>query len=310
MTRVNTKKGTTSFSLTKRLSMGDTLFDIVITAIMFVVCIVILYPLWFILVASVTNPDVVNRGGILLWPTEWFFGGLERIFQHRPLWVGYRNSLVYMVVGTAINLIVTIPAGYALSRKDLPFRGFLMLLFTFTMFFSGGLIPSFLLINSMGIRDTLWVMVIPTALSVWNLIITRSFFDNSMPVELLEAAVIDGCSDFKFFGTIVLPLSKVIIAVIGLFYAVGHWNSFFHALIFLNSPDMFPLQLILRNLLIIGEITQGAMIVDPMAMAHRLRLADQMRYGVIVVSALPLLIIYPFVQKYFTQGVMVGSLKG
>jgi len=215
-----------------------------------------------------------------------------------------------MIVGTFINLLVTIPAGYALSRSDLPWRRMLMLVFTFTMFFSGGLIPTFLLVVNLGMQDTMWALILPGALSVWNLIVTRSFFEGSMPGEMLDAALIDGCSDFKYFFFIVLPLSKVIIAVIGLFYAVAHWNSFFPALIYLNNPNLFPLQLILRNLLIVHQIAQGAMIPDPMGMAHRLALAEQMRFGVIVVAALPLLMIYPFIQKYFTQGVMIGAIKG
>jgi len=277
---------------------------------MILVSLVVLYPLYFVLVASFTDPDIVNRGGILLYPEVLFLGGYERILQHGPIWTGYRNSLIYMVVGTAINLFVTLPAGYALSRKDMPYRRSLMLLFTFTMFFSGGLIPFFLLVNNLGLRDTLWAMVLPNALSVWNLIVTRSFFESSIPNEMLDAAVVDGCSDFRFFSTIVLPLSKVIIAVIGLFYAVAHWNAFFQALIFINTPDLFPLQLILRNLLIINEIQHGAMIIDPMGMAHRMRLAEQMRYGVVVVASLPLLLVYPFIQKYFTQGVMIGAIKG
>jgi len=304
------KTTNTGIFRTKKSTKSDMVFDVVNTIIMIIVCLVVLYPLYFILVASITDPDIVNRGGLLLYPEVLFLGGFERILQYEPLWVGYRNSLVYMIVGTAINLFVTLPAGYALSRKDLPYRRSLMLLFTFTMFFSGGLIPFFLLVNNLGFRDTIWAMVLPNALSVWNLIVTRSFFENNIPGEMLDAAIVDGCSDFRFFSTIALPLSKVIIAVIGLFYAVAHWNAFFSALIFLSNPELFPLQLILRNLLIIHQIHQGAMIVDPMGMAHRLRLADQMRYGVIVVASLPLLIIYPFIQKYFTQGVMIGAIKG
>ena len=294
----------------KRLTRSDLLFDAIILTIMVIVCIIILYPLYFIVIASFTHPDIVNRGGLLLWPSELFLGGYRRILQYDQLWVGYRNSLVYMIVGTFINLLVTIPAGYALSRSDLPWRRMLMLVFTFTMFFSGGLIPTFLLVVNLGMQDTMWALILPGALSVWNLIVTRSFFEGSMPGEMLDAALIDGCSDFKYFFFIVLPLSKVIIAVIGLFYAVAHWNSFFPALIYLNNPNLFPLQLILRNLLIVHQIAQGAMIPDPMGMAHRLALAEQMRFGVIVVAALPLLMIYPFIQKYFTQGVMIGAIKG
>ncbi|MFV0502649.1 MAG: carbohydrate ABC transporter permease [Lachnospirales bacterium] len=293
----------------KRIGIKDITFELLVITIMLVICLVIAYPLYFVLIASITDPDIVNRGGFLLLPETLYLEGYKKILNYSPLWLGYKNSIVYMIAGTAINLLITIPAGYTLSRKDLPWRKGFMLLFIFTMVFNGGLVPTYLIVSGLGIRDTIWAMVLPNAMSVYNLIITKTFFETNLPDEILEAAKIDGCSDFKFFITIALPLSKVIIAVIGLFYAVGHWNSYFQAMIYLNKSELFPLQIVLRNLLIMNE-AQGGIINDPMAMASKMKLAEQLKYGIIIVSSLPLLLIYPFIQKYFTQGVLIGSVKG
>lgn len=295
--------------LFKRYTMADLFFEVLVMLVMLIICVIIAYPLYFIVIASVTDPDVVNRGGLLLYPSKLYLKGYERIFAYTPLWMGYKNTILYMLLGTGINLFVTIPAGYALSRKDFPYRRIVMLVFIFTMFFNGGLIPTYLVVNQLGMRDTIWAMTLPVALSVYNLIITRTFFETNMPEEMLEAAQLDGCSDFRYFLAIVLPLSKVILAVIGLFYAVSHWNSYFQALIYLNKMELFPLQIVLRNLLIMNE-AQGGMISDPMAMANKMKLAEQLKYGIIIVSSLPLLVVYPFLQKYFTQGVMIGAIKG
>lgn len=294
----------------KRTSKADIVFDVVVILIMAVVCIILLYPLYFILIASVTNPDIVNRGGLLLYPEAIYLDGYKKILEYEPLWTGYKNSLIYMVLGTSINLLITIPAGYVLSRKDMPWRRGIILLFTFTMFFSGGMIPTYMVVNGLGMRDTIWAMVIPNALAVYNLIITKTFFEQNMPEEMLDAAKMDGCTDFRYFMSIVLPLSKVVIAVIALFYAVGHWNSYFQALLYLNKKELYPLQIVLRNLLLMNETQQGAMISDPMSAASRAMLAEQLKYGIIIVSSVPLLILYPFLQKYFTQGVMIGAIKG
>jgi len=293
----------------KNLSFNDRLFTLINGLVMGVITISILYPLYFILIASFSDPDIVNRGGILLFPTSIYLDGYEKIFEYKPLWIGYSNSIVYTLCGTLLNLILTIPCAYALSRKDLVGRTPIMMLFVFTMFFSGGLIPTYLLVSKLGLLDTMWALILPMGASVWNIIITRTYFQSTIPGELLEAAVMDGCSDFKFFISVVLPLSKVIVAVMALFYGIAHWNSFFEPLIYLSSDNKFPLQVILRNLLIMNE-AGSRMVIDPMSLAAKQRIAEQLKYGVIVASCLPLLIVYPFLQKYFTQGVMIGSIKG
>ncbi|SDX71025.1 carbohydrate ABC transporter permease [Paenibacillus sp. CF384] len=293
----------------KSLSLSDRIFTVMNYTLMAVITLCILYPLYFIVVASFSDPNIVNRGGILLLPERLYTEGYAKILDYKPLWTGYLNSIVYTLCGTFVNLVFTLTGAYALSRKDLVGRKPIMMLFIFTMFFSGGLIPSYLLINKLGIMDTMWALILPASVSVWNIIITRTFFQSTLPDELLEAAVMDGCSDFKFFLSIVLPLSKVIVAVMALFYGIGHWNSFFEPLIYITSENKFPLQVILRNLLITNEVG-NEMLSDAMSMADRQRIAEQLKYGVIVASCLPLLTVYPFLQKYFTQGVMIGSIKG
>ena len=291
-------------------STADRIFNIANVALLGIVALIVLYPLYFVLVASVTDPMVVNSGTLLLYPVDWYTKGYEKIFEYDALWTGYLNSLIYMVLGTSVNMVITIPAAYGLSRKDMLGRGPILKVFAFTMFFSGGLIPSYLINSALGLRDNLWAMIIPTGLSVWNMIIARTFFESSLPAELLDAAHIGGCSDFRFFFTIALPLSKAMLAVIILYYAVGHWNGYFHALIYLNKEAQFPLQLVLRNLLLVNQITSSSMTSDMMNMADKIRIAEQLKYGIIVVASAPLLILYPFLQRYFTKGVLVGSIKG
>ncbi|MGN0777132.1 MAG: carbohydrate ABC transporter permease [Candidatus Ventricola sp.] len=291
-------------------TLGDRIFNIVNLVMLGAVALVVLYPLYFVVIASFTDPNIVNSGTLLLYPVKFYAKGYEKIFAYSQLWVGYRNSLVYMVLGTSVNLIVTIPGAYALSRKDFVGRGPLLKIFAFTMFFSGGLIPSYIINSSLGLRNNLWAMILPGALSVWNMLIARTFFESTIPGELLDAAHIDGCSDFRFFFQIALPLSKALLAVITLYYAVGHWNGYFHALIYLNKESQFPLQLVLRNLLIINQVSTMAGGAEMMDMAERLKLVEQLKYGIIVVSSLPLMILYPFLQRFFTKGVLVGSIKG
>src|SRR5690625_3082782 len=295
-------------SLFKNMSTGDRLFNVINVLVMCLIALVILYPLYFVVIASVTDPNIVNRGGILLYPKELYLSGYKKILEYTPIWRGYWNSIIYTVAGTTLNIILTITAGYVLSRRDLFGRNIIMFIFVFTMFFNGGLVPTYLTVSYLGILDTVWAMILPTAASVFNIILTRTFFQSTIPGELLEAARMDGCSDFKFFFHIVLPLSKVIIAVMVLFYGVQHWNSFFEALIYLNTDTKYPLQIILRNLIIMNE-TSTEMISDPGTLAERQRTAEQLKYGIIVVASLPFLVLYPFLQKYFTQGVMIGSIK-
>jgi putative aldouronate transport system permease protein len=289
-------------------SLPDRVFDVVNWVIMILVCVSIAYPLWFVLVASFTDPNVVNQGRILIYPVKLFLGGYERIFRYPPLWKGYLNTLIYTVAGSVVSIAVTVPAAYALSRRDMKGRRIIMFLFTFTMFFSGGIIPLYLIIQKIRIYNTIWAIVLPGAVSVYNLIVCRSFFDTSIPLELLEASRLDGCTDFGFFFRIALPLSSTIIAVMVLFYATGIWNSFMNALMFMASQDKMPLQVIMRNLILINQATM--ITADASEMIMRQKLAEQLKYAVIVVSALPLLLTYPFLQKYFVRGVMIGAVKG
>ncbi len=288
---------------------GDAVFDVVNGTLMAVTMVLILYPLYFVVIASISNPDQVNAGRVWFIPRDITLDGYRRIMNNRTIWTGYGNTIIYAVAGTGINLLLTIPAAYALSRRDFMGRDFFMVLFTFTMFFAGGLIPLYLLVRSLGMLNTRWAMVLPNAVLVWNLIVARTFFQNSIPNELLEAARMDGCTNRRFFVSVVLPLSPALLAVMVLFYAVGHWNSFFHALVFLRSERLYPLQLVLRDILLAAQM-QETMLDDVRAAREQMRIADSIRYGSIIVASLPVLILYPFLQRYFVQGVMIGAIKG
>ncbi|MET3940885.1 putative aldouronate transport system permease protein [Paenibacillus sp. PvP094] len=272
------------------------------------------YPLVYMISASISNPKEVASGAMWLFPKDITFEGYERVLQDQRIWSGYANTILYTVVGTAVNLAVTIPAAYALSRRDLVGRGFFMGVFMFTMFFGGGLVPSYLLIKELGMINSMWALILPSTASVWNIIVSRTFFQGTIPSELQEAAQMDGCSNFKLFFKIVLPLSMPIIAVMALFYGVGHWNSYFSAMIYLNDSAKYPLQLVLRQILVLQEMSaQGSGMMDgssASALNNKAEVAALVRYAVIIVSTLPVIIIYPFLQRYFVQGVMIGSVKG
>lgn len=287
---------------------NDKFFKIVIYIILIIISITIVYPLYYVLIASITEPSIVGSGKILLYPEKLYLEGYKQALSYTPLWRGYANTVIQTVVGTLIALVFTIPAGYALSRMDLPGRKGLMFLFTFTMFFNGGLIPLYLTIRQLGIYDTIWGVVLPVALSAYNLIVCRSFFESGIPIELLEASRIDGCNDFGFFFKIAIPLSKTIIAVLCLFYATGLWNQFFYPLMFLGSEDKMPLQVVLRNLILLNQAS--SMTTDIQVAMERQKLAQQLKYCVVVVSAAPLMMVYPFLQKYFAKGVTIGAVKG
>jgi putative aldouronate transport system permease protein len=293
----------------KVIVYSDHVFDFINMLLMVIAVLIIIYPLWFIITASISDPDMVARGEVILWPKGTSLEGFRRILDFAPFWQGYRNTLLYVVVGTSINLVLTLTGAYALSRRDLVGRRFFSFFIVFTMIFSGGMIPRFLVVNYLGIYDTLWALVLPTAIAVWNFIIARSFFETTIPAEMYESASIDGCGNFWFFIKIILPLSPSIIAVMILFYGVMHWNSFFDALIYLQSAEKSPLQLVLRDLLINMEVLQGDVAGDAETLDLRRRAADLIRYGVIIVSSLPIIVVYPFLQKYFVKGVMLGAIK-
>lgn len=290
------------------LSRADKIFDIVNYFILTLVLLIVAYPLYFIVIASVSDPVAVYAGKVTFWPQSFTWEGYQRILEYEAFFTGYRNTVIYTLIGTLINVVITIPGAYALSRKDLVGHNVMMMMVTFTMIFNGGLIPTYLLVLQLKLYNTMWALIFPVAVSAWNLIVARTFFQQTIPDELLEAAVLDGCSNFQFFLRVVLPLSKSIIAVMVLFYAVNHWNSYFNALIYLKTPTKYPLQLVLRNILF--ENSMGDMVEDASTLAAQQRMGDLIKYGVIMASSLPLLILYPFLQRYFIQGVMIGAVKG
>lgn len=288
-------------------SGSDRAFDIALAVICGLIFISVLYPLYFVVLASFSDPIQVAGGKVWLWTNKPTLDGYKKVFEYEKLWVGYRNTIVYAVVGVAAHLFVTIPAAYALSRKDAMLRGPIMMLFTITMFFGGGIVPTYLIYKSFGMLDTIWVMTLPGCVSVYNLIIARTFFQSNIPGELLDAARIDGCDDFRFFAQIVVPLSSAIIAVVMLYQVVGIWNSYMDGLLYLSSDSKIPLQLVLREILVKNSVDGGQMGMGDDELEN---LKEQMKYCVIVVSTLPMMVLYPFVQKFFTKGVMIGSIKG
>lgn len=290
----------------RRETGKDFLITILIYGFGALAMLVALYPLYFVVIASISSPVAVESGKVYLLPVDISLEGYKRVFEDYRLWLGYRNTIFYTFFGTLSSLAFTLPAAYALSRKDFRARKPLMFFMTFTMFFNGGLIPTYLLVKDIGLYNTPWVLILPFCLNVYNLIITRTFFSRSIPNSLLEAAKIDGCSNLRFFFTMVLPLSKAIIAVITLYYAVAQWNEYFKALIYIRDQELTTLQLVLRSILLEGE-TLGNSGGESAIQAKRI--AGLMKYSIIVLASLPVIIIYPFMQKYFVQGVMIGALK-
>ncbi|OIB03935.1 sugar ABC transporter permease [Paenibacillus sp. LC231] len=292
-----------------RESRGDRIFVALIYAFLTLILIIVAVPLIYILSSSVSSPQAVVSGKVWLFPVDFTLDGYKAVFQNPQIGVGYMNSLFYTVVGTAINVSLTIMFGYPLAKRTLYGRHFFMIVLVITMMFDGGLIPYYLLVKDLQLLDTRWAMILPGAMGVIQVIVARTFFQTTIPDELSEAAELDGCSDIRFILSIVLPLSKPIIAVMMLMYAVGHWNAYFDALIFLRSPDLFPLQIILRNVLILNTVDPSMMANVDQVQAQQ-GLKDLLKYSLIVVASAPVLIIYPFVQKHFVKGVMIGSLKG
>lgn len=299
----------TKSGLMRTRTGSDIWFEILVFTIMTVFLILCLYPLYFVLIASISDPQYVLTGNVILFPRGVSLEGYMRILRDSRIWTGYWNTIVYTTVGTTINVVITIMGGYALSRKEMPGRRIILFFIVFTMFFNGGMIPTFMVVRGLGLLDTIWAMVLPNALQVMNLLIARTYFEVNIPDELVDASMIDGCSTLRFFGMIVVPLSGAIIAVMILFYAITHWNSFFNALLYLTSPDRHPLQIILRNILLTNQ-PDAAMVDDVATIMERQRLFGLIQYGVIVVGSAPLLMMYPFVQRYFVTGVMIGSIKG
>ena len=290
-------------------SREDKIFNVIIHIIIATLLIIVAYPLIFVLSSSFSSKEAVTNGLVFLWPVDFSLEGYITVFQKPDVLIGYRNTIIYTVVGTMLNLVLTMIAAYPLSRKDLPGGKFLTLIFTFTMIFNGGMIPTYMLVKGMGLMNSPLSMVILGGISAYNLIIARTFIQNSIPGELLEAARIDGCSDFRYFGQIILPLSKSVIAVLTLYYAITHWNAYFNAFLYLNNEDYWPLQLFLREILVENQVDASQML-DPELQEAKQGMANLLKYSLIVVSTIPVMILYPFIQKHFVSGVMIGSVKG
>jgi len=285
---------------------------------MVIILIIMVYPLYFTIIASISEPRFVALGELTFFPRGFTMDAYTNVFKDDRIWRGYANSIYYTAAGTVISLALTLPAAYALSKKHMKGRAFISWYFLFTMFFSGGLIPTYLIVRDVGLLNKPYTLAVLGCLSIWNVVVTRVFYQSSIPDELYDAAKIDGCTDFGMFFKIALPLSGAIVAVMALFYAVGRWNDFFSGLIYISNKDYFPLQLILRNILIAGQLALAGIQAtgrdvsaeEMLLVTRQLQLAETMKYGLIFIASAPLLIAYPFVQKYFVKGVMIGSLKG
>ena len=293
---------------TKKILRSDLTFDIVVNVIGAVIVLIVLVPLIFVLAASFSDPDLVIRGEVLLWPKGFTTEAYTMVFENEDIWRGFVNSCFYTAAGTAISVVLTVLAAYPLSRKNFMGRNIFMMMILFTMYFNGGMIPTYLLVKNLGMYNTVWALLIPAALSTYNLIVAKTFFENSIPGELYEAGTLDGCNNMQMLLRIVLPLSKAILAVLVLYYAVGIWNAYFDALIYIRDSDMHPLRIVLRNILLLGQTEQ--MGTNDAGMAEKVKMAEAVKYSAIVVSSIPMLLIYPFVQKYFVKGVMIGAVKG
>lgn len=289
-------------------SRGDVIFDYINTALLVLVLMIVLYPLLFVVSASISDPMMVLQGKVWLLPKGLNLMSYQKVFNDARIMVGYKNTIIYTIIGTAINIVLTIMGAYPLSRKDLYGRNAITFFLSFTMFFNGGLIPTYFVVRNLGMLNTIWALIIPNAVAMWNLVIMRTFFQNSIPGELEEAAFIDGCSNVRLIIKIILPLSAPIIAVMVLFYGVGHWNAFFNALIYLTDESKYPLQIILRDILLQSQVqeTMGGM----ENFSEHIVQAEGIKYSLIIVASLPVMMLYPFLQRYFVKGVMIGAIKG
>lgn len=300
--------------LKKKITWDDRIYDLICNIFLVLFVIVVFYPLYYIVIASFSDPSYATTGTPLLYPKEITFAGYQQVFQEKRIWSGYANTILYAVCGTLLGVTMTVMAGYALSRKDLPGRGILMKIYIFTMYFGGGMIPTFMVVKQLGLLNTRALMIIMGSVSVYNIIVVRSFMQGNIPDELLDAAKIDGCGNGRFFLQIVVPLSKAIIAVMVLYIVVSYWNSYMNAVIYVTDENMYPLQLQLKKILYavqsaISGVDQNS--AENMEfMRDSVKKVQLIKYGAIVVSTVPVLCIYPFIQKYFVKGVMIGSVKG
>lgn len=291
-----------------KASVSDRIFGFAILLLSILIFMIILYPLWFIVIASISNSNLVNLGQVKFWPKDIRFYGYQQIIEDTRIWKGYLNTLIYVVAGTALNMVVTMPAAYALSIRGFKARNKVMFYFVFTMFFSGGLVPTYMTISALHLISTKTILILFVAVNTYNLIIARTFIENSIPEDLYEAAILDGCSHFSYFTKVVIPLSKAVNSVLVLYYAVYHWNDYFNALVYNSKQENAPLQIVLREILLLNQAFASGN--GGVQGGYGQSSADQVKYAVIIVSTLPILCVYPFVQKYFEKGVMIGAVKG
>lgn len=291
----------------KKESKGDVAFYVINYVILFILAAIVIYPLYFIVIASFSSADAVLGGKVFLYPVDIDFAGYEKIFQRGDIWRGYLNTIFYTVSYTVLSVVFTITGAWALSRPTLPCKKFFMMFFTITMFFGGGLIPFYTVVSGLGLLNSPLAIILPGTVSAWNLFMAKTFFQSGVPQGIIEAAEIDGANRFRIFVAVVLPISMPIIAVLTLYYAIGQWNSYFNAMIFLQDEEWYPLQLVLKEILTASESTTGG---TGETILEQFRLANQLKYVSVIVSSLPVFLMYPFFQKYFAQGVTVGSLKG
>lgn len=292
---------------------SDVIYDTILFILLSLVFLVVAYPLYFVIISSVSNPIAVSNGEVTFYPIGFTLDGYREVFKTNTVVRGFLNSLLYTVCGVSVNLLVTLPTGYALSRKDFALKKFVTFFYMLTMFIGGGMMPTYLIVKQTGLLNSMWALIIPGAMGVYNMIVAKTFFSTNIPLELMEAAKLDGCGNTRFFFHIVLPLSGAITAILVLYYGQGHWNSYFSALLYINDREKWPLQLELRNILLLNTNTMTKeFITEEMRkeQARREALANMMKYSLIIISSIPMLIVYPFVQKHFVKGVMIGSVKG
>ena len=291
-----------------RETKSDRVFNFVNVSICAIIVFVVAYPIWVVLISSVSDPFALMAGKVWILPVGFSLDGYRAIFAHKQVWTGMWNSTIYTVGGTLVNMIVTIMAAYPLSRKDFTLRNAISFLFAFTMWFSGGLIPTYLLVKNLGLFNSRWVMIIPSAMSVWNMVILRTYFQSNIAGELLESAKLDGCNDFRYLWSIAVPLSKPSLAVICLYYMVANWNVFMSAYLYINDQKLYPIQIVLREILLLGKVEEVS--TSAIEESNAQRLNELLKYSLVIVASLPMIVVYPFVQKYFVKGIMIGAIKG
>ena len=291
------------------MSTGDKLFTILIYVFLLIIFVIIAYPLLYVVSASFSDPQAVVRGDVLLLPVNPTLKGYKAVFQNAKIMTGFLNSFIYLFVGTALNLVMTMLCAYPLSRKEFRARGFLSMFFVFTMYFSGGMVPSYILVNKLGLLNTRWAMIIPTAMSTYNMIICRTYIVNSIPDELYEASQMDGCSPFRYLLSVVTPLSKPILAVLTLYYGVAKWNDYFNALLYLYKDSLQPLTIVMKNILIMSQVDMTK-VTDASAVSKLQGMSELLKYSTIVIASLPVMLLYPLIQKHLVKGVMIGAVKG